>query len=270
MELTLPTLSPLQYNLVYNFFSLAIASMLAGFIYFSLSTFHVGKKYRGAMMASALVVAIAAYHYFRIFGSWTEAYALVDGMYEPTGALFNEAYRYVDWLLTVPLLMVETVLVLSLSRSRSNSLIARLAIAATLMIALGYPGEIATSNVARFWWGLASTIPFAYILWVLWVELGSVVESESGQVKKLFRNLRLLLLGTWGVYPIAYMFPFFGLSGAAAFAIKQVGYTIADILAKPGYGMLIHSIAEEKMRNEQGAETPNAAGRSAAAGAASD
>jgi bacteriorhodopsin len=192
------------------------------------------------------VVAIAAYHYVRIFNSWDHAFKFTGGVYEPSGGLFNDAYRYIDWLLTVPLLLVEAVAVLALARAQSVSLIFRLSLAAVAMIALGYPGEITVEPFPRFFWGFASTLPFAYILYVLWVELGKATESQPREVKVLLRNLRLLLLGTWGVYPIAYMIPFLGPESAAAIVGVQVGYTIADVLAKPGFGLLIYAIARAK------------------------
>lgn len=261
----LPALTPGQYNLVYNGFSLAIACMGAGFIFFVLARQSVGEKYRGALLVSGLVVAIAAYHYFRIFESFSGAYALDGGVYVPTGEAFNDAYRYIDWLLTVPLLLVEAIAVLGLPRGKSGSLIARLAAAAVAMIALGYPGEVADNNTTRFIWGTLSTIPFVYILWILWSELGDAMGDQPEQVQKLVRNLRLLLLGTWGVYPLAYMAPFFGFSGAAAFVTIQVGYTIADILAKPGFGLLIYGIAREKTRADAAAGATGTAGAAAAA-----
>ncbi len=263
----LPVLTVGQFDLIYNGFSLAIASMGAAFIFFMIGRSQVAPKYRPALLVSGLVVAIAAYHYFRIFESWGAAYQLdaAMGQYVPSGEAFNDAYRYIDWLLTVPLLLVEAVAVLALSRQQSGSLIARLSIAAVLMIALGYPGEITDSNTARFWWGLLSSVPFVYILWVLWGELGNALERQPEQVRVLVRNLRLLLLFTWGVYPIAYMAPFFGLTGAGAVVGIQVGYTIADILAKAGFGVLIYGIAREKTRadGEDPLEAPSTAAAAA-------
>jgi bacteriorhodopsin len=83
---------------------------------------------------------------------------------------------------------------------------------------------------------------------VLWGELGEVLKKQTEEVRILVRNLRLLLLGTWGVYPIAYMLPFFGLTGPEAFVGVQLGYTLADVLAKPGFGLLIFAIAVAKTR----------------------
>lgn len=255
MESALPVLTVGQYQLAYNALSFAVASMVAGAFFFILARPYVGERYRSSLLISAIVVIIAAYHYFRIFNSWSAAYAFEGGVYMPTGEPFNDLYRYIDWLLTVPLLLTETVAVLALPRGKSGSLIARLAFAAVLMIALGYPGEILDPQDqfwARFGWGFLSSVPFAYILYVLWVELGQQLEQESQQVRKLVRNLRLLLLGTWGVYPIAYMIPMFGLGGAWAEVGLQLGYTLADVLAKPAFGLLIYAIAREKTREDEG------------------
>jgi bacteriorhodopsin len=246
----MPTLSFGQYQLVYNMLSLAIAAMLASFIFFTVSRGQLSPKYRPAMIMSSLVVAIAGYHYFRIFESWHEAYALRDGVYVATGAPFNDAYRYVDWLLTVPLLMAELVAVLALDKSVRGKLMAQLVVAAVAMIALGYPGELATSSEARTVWGLASTVPFVFILYVLWGQLGKAAAKNSDEVRVLLRNTQLLLLGTWGFYPVAYLFPLLGVSGATAKVALQVGYSLADITAKCGYGVMIYAIARAKMAAE--------------------
>ena len=243
----LPVLTPGQFELVYNGFSLAIAAMGAGFLYFVLSRGQVAPAYRTALTVSALVVAIAFYHYLRIFESWAAAYVLEAGAYVPTGAPFNDAYRYVDWLLTVPLLLTEAVLVLRLKKG-AGGMIARLSAAAVLMIVTGYPGEVSSDTATRLIWGTISTIPFLYILYVLWVELGRSLGAQPEKVRVLVRNLRLLLLATWGVYPIAYLAPVLGFDGAGAVAALQTGYTLADVLAKPIFGAMIVWIAIEKSR----------------------
>ncbi|MFB9995457.1 bacteriorhodopsin-like [Deinococcus oregonensis] len=257
-----PALTAGQYNLIYNFFSFAIAAMGASAIFFFLSRSNVAPKYRVALLISGVVVSIAAYHYVRIFNSFEAAYALnAAGVYAPTTVPFNDAYRYVDWLLTVPLLLVEAVAVLALARGVANSLILRLAVAAVLMIALGYPGEVADNTGTRFLFGTLSTIPFLYILYILWVELARATERQTAEVKVLVRNLRLLLLASWGVYPIAYILPMLGIVGSGAVVGVQVGYTIADVLAKPLFGLLIYAIAVAKTRDDGGVVNEvNAAG----------
>jgi bacteriorhodopsin len=255
----LPTLSPAQYSLVYNMFSFTIATMAAAFVFFVMAQKNLAPKYRISMMVSALVVFIAGYHYFRIFNSWEGAYALNQAMgaYEPTGDTFNDAYRYVDWLLTVPLLVVELVLVMDLPKGQSGPMAAKLGFAAALMIVLGYPGEISADSSlfgTRGLWGFLSTLPFVYILYVLFTELGDVIQKQSSEVATLISNARLLLLFTWGFYPLVYMVPMF-ISGwpseaPGAMASIQVGYTLADIFAKAGYGVLIYNIARAKSVEE--------------------
>jgi bacteriorhodopsin len=159
---------------------------------------------------------------------------------------FNEAYRYVDWLLTVPLLLVEVIAVLALTREVSRSLIMRLVPASAAMIALGYPGEISNDQNTQVLYGVLSTLPFLYILYVLFVELGKSLDRQPAGVAETVGRLRLLLIATWGVYPIAYIFNIVGDASASSFVTVQVGYTIADVLAKCVFGLTILKIARMK------------------------
>ena len=239
-----------QYNAVYNLFSLAIASLGFTGIYIVLSQRRVLPRYRNALVVSAMVCFIATYHYFRIFQNFKESYASTamggNGNYQLTKVAFNEAYRYVDWFLTVPLLLVETIAVLALARSVAKPLLTKLVVASGLMIALGYPGEIAHSDSTRLLWGTLSTIPFIYLLYVLFVELSRSLDRQPAEVRGTVSKLRIMLVGLWGVYPIAYLFPVFGFGGASAFVARQAGYSIADILAKAAFGLVIYKIAKVK------------------------
>lgn len=239
-----------QYSLVFNMLSFTIATMFAAFIFFILVQSRLAPKYRISMIVSSLVVGIAGYHYFRIAESWGHAFTLTAGKYMASGVPFNDAYRYVDWMLTVPLLLVELILVLNLSREKSGTMLTKLTIAAFLMVITGYPGEVSSDMTTRAVWGFISTLPFVYIVYVLWVELGKVMETQPERVRVLFRNMRLLILATWGFYPIVYMAPFIGLAGSNVAVGVQVGYTIADVLAKAGYGVLIYAVARAKSEND--------------------
>ena len=242
-------LSEGQYNLVYNAFSFVIACMGASLLFFLLSRSRIAPRHRLAVTISALVVGVALYHYVRIFNSFAEAFSFIDGQWVQDGPPFNEGYRYVDWLLTVPLLLAELVIVLKLSKSNTRSLIVRLTIAAVAMIALGWPGELSDPDTtARTLWGVASTVPFLYILYVLFVELGKSLDRQSPHVRKLVDALRYIILATWGVYPLAYLAPSVINNEATAEVVRQVGYSIADVLAKPLFGLLIFAIALSKSR----------------------
>jgi len=115
-----------------------------------------------------------------------------------------------------------------------------------LMIALGYPGEMASDALPKMVWGALSTLPFLYILYVLFVELTKSLDRQPPEVAASVGRLRLLLIATWGVYPISYLFPILGLDGANAFVLRQVGYSVADVLAKCLYGLVIYKIARMK------------------------
>ena len=236
------------YNVVFNMLSLGIASMLFTTTFLLVARERVLPRYRMAVMVSATVTAIAAYHYFRMFDSFVHAF----GPDAVAGATYNVGYRYVDWFLTVPLLLVETVAVLALARQAQSSLLVRLVPAAALMIALGYPGDSGmTMGLAPSVWGLLSTIPFLYILYVLFVELGKSLERQSEAVQRKIKELRLLLLATWGVYPIAFIANMNATGfDETGFVLRETGYTIADILAKCLFGLMIFTIARIKSGEE--------------------
>ena len=238
-----------QFGILYNIFSFGLVSMLACTVYTLVSQSRVLPKYRGALVMSSMVTFIAGYHYMRIFNSFDSSFA-AGTLKTGTGAgAFNEAYRYVDWILTVPLLLVEVIAVLGLAKAASSSLISRLVPASAAMIALGYPGEISSVNNTKVIFGVLSTIPFLYILYVLFVELSKSLDRQPAGVAATVGRLRLLLIATWGVYPISYLLPILNSANAASagsFVNRQIGYTIADVLAKCVFGLTILKIAKMK------------------------
>jgi len=204
---------------------------------------------------SSMVTFIAAYHYFRIFNSFNEASMKQAINLGTSQGSFNEAYRYVDWILTVPLLLAEVVAVLALAKSASSSLMNRLVPASAAMIILGYPGEISNSNSTKVLFGVLSTIPFIYILYILFVELGKSLDRQPEGVAATVGRLRMLLVATWGVYPISYLLPILvknptEMQAASLFTGRQLGYTIADVLAKCVFGITIYKIARMKSAAE--------------------
>merc|ERR1712238_618256 len=173
----------------------------------------VHEKYKSAMTITGLVTFIAAYHYIRIFNSWVDAYefpaADADGhLGDPTltGKPFNDAYRYMDWLLTVPLLLIEIIFCCNLTPDQVVSKAWALGVSSGLMIALGYPGEMLISentHGVRFMFWAAAMVPFLYVVYTLLV----------------------------------------GLKEAIAI---QLGYCVSDIISKCGVGFLIYNITITK------------------------
>merc|ERR1712199_118281 len=137
--------------------------MLGSFVFFVIARNQLSLKYRPALIMSSLVVGIAGYHYWRIFNSWEGAYVLQEGVYKASGQPFNDAYRYVDWLLTVPLLLAELVLVMRLPEAETTKRCTVLGISSALMIINGYPGETTGEPSTRWVFWVLSMIPFCYI-----------------------------------------------------------------------------------------------------------
>lgn len=237
-----------NYQLVYNSFSFAVAALGIGFVYFLVSRNRVSPAYRSAVTMSAMICGIAAYHYWQMFNMFADD--------KP----WNEGYRYADWLLTVPLLVAELVVVSGVAKEKAKGITTKLAVAALLMIAFGYPGETAAagSNASMLYF-VISMLFFIYILWNLFAgEVGQALKGQSGDIGKKLNNLRYVLLVTWAVYPVAYLLgdPESFLAKAIGLEVDQsqtyiqVGYTIADILSKPGYGILILGIAIARSKAE--------------------
>lgn len=249
------TITAGQYYLVYNALSFTIATMFAATIFFWLGRSQVTAAYKTALAITGLVTLIAGYHYFRMFESWSDAYTVVDGVVTATGVRFVVEYRYVDWLLTVPLLLIELILVMRLSRSETVKKSITLGIAAALMIVLGYPGEVSGGiDGTRLLWGALSMVPFLYIVYTLFVGLSKAIQAQPESVRGLVSLARYVTVGSWFFYPIVYFAPFvLPVDGAGATTIIEVGYTIADIVAKAGFGVLIYLIAVRKSEEETGA-----------------
>jgi bacteriorhodopsin len=245
------TLTPEQFGLVYNAFSFTIAVMGAATVFFLLGgRSQVAPAYRPALTITGIVTMIACYHYVRIFSSWESAYSVMNGVVKPTGVAFNDAYRYVDWLLTVPLLLVELILVMRLTPRETTAKATKLGLLAALMVVLGYPGEVsAVSSTRWIWWALAM-IPFLVIVYDLFVGLKKSIDEQPESVRGTVSAARWLTIISWCFYPIVFVLPMIGFTGGAATTAVQVGYTIADIVAKALFGVMIYAIAVRKTEVE--------------------
>ena len=190
-----------EFDLVYNSLSFTLASMMASTLFFWLRLSSVHEKYKTAMTVTGLVTFIAAYHYLRIFNSWVDAYefpaAAGDGdsiaIHDPvlTGKPFNDAYRYMDWLLTVPLLLIEIIFCCNLSPDETAKKAWALGVSSGLMIILGYPGELIIEGDmgVRFMFWFAAMIPFLYVVYTLLVGLKEAIAFaglDKGDVIRLF------------------------------------------------------------------------------------
>lgn len=241
-------------------------------IFFWLQIPNVAKKYRTALTITGLVTFIATYHYVRIFNSWNGAFDVIfkekegatpgTGEYVVTitGAPFNDAYRYVDWILTVPLLLIELILVMGLPAAETVRKSWMLGLASAAMVALGYPGEIQDSDSGRWMWWFFAMIPFLYVVMELAVGLNKAAGDQQPSVASLTGYARWLTIISWLTYPFVYIIKMCGINGVTATAGEQIGYSIADVVAKAVFGVMIWAIAAEKsMLEEKGSLLKNAA-----------
>merc|ERR1712193_323112 len=244
---------------VYNVLSFALASMMATTMYLWFRSFAVMEKYRSAVLISGLVTFIAAYHYIRIFNSWVDAYEyspakVVDGAMELgnpalTGVPFNDAYRYMDWLLTVPLLLIEILLVMKLDPKTYSEKAKTLGVGSALVIVSGYYGElVVTGDLTPRWkcWD-ASMAFFLYIVFELLIGLSAATNAETDAViRGKIRVAQVMTVISWCTYPVVYLFPMLGISAAKSVVSIQLGYCASDIISKCGVGIVIYQISYAK------------------------
>merc|ERR1719262_834594 len=233
-------MSDLQYQAVYNVLSFALASMMATTMFLWFRSTAVKDQYQSAVLISGLVTFIAAYHYIRIFNSWVDAYeysagpvvggAMGSDAPTLTGVPFNDAYRYMDWLLTVPLLLIEILLVMKLSDEEYSSKAWVLGFGSALMIVSGYYGELViTGDLTPRWlcWFLSMGF-FLYIVYELLVGLSAATNSEADPViKGKIQTAQIMTVISWCTYPVVYLFPMLGINAAHAVMGIQIGYCVS-------------------------------------------
>ena len=164
----------------------------------------------------------------------------------------------VDWLLTVPLLLIEIVLVMGLDEDETFNRCCTLGVSSALMIAFGYPGET-SGDVGKRWvfWCISMT-PFCYIVYTLFIGLAEAQASQAENVRAQVKWACWATVFSWCTYPIVYTFPMFagtsdgkeGLSAEAIVAV-QCGYTISDVISKCGVGYLVYRVGLAKSSNAE-------------------
>jgi bacteriorhodopsin len=255
--MTMYAMSDLQFQAVYNVLSFSLASMMATtmFLWFRVSA--VKDQFKSAVLISGLVTFIAAYHYIRIFNSWVEAYSY-NGVKQGdgptlTGVPFNDAYRYMDWLLTVPLLLIEILLVMKLDAGTFGTKAWVLGAGSALMIISGYYGElVVTGDLTPRWvcW-FASMSFFLYIVYELLVGLAAATQSEADpEIAGKIKTAQVMTVISWCTYPVVYLFPMLGVSAAKAVVSIQLGYCASDIISKCGVGLVIYQISYAKSKKD--------------------
>ena len=222
-------------NYVSFTFFIGYMAMLAASVFFFFERSRVADKWKMSLLVSGLITMIAAFHYY-----YMRDYHLATGD-SPT------FFRYVDWILTVPLMCVEFYLLTKLAGAK-KSLLWKLIAASTWMLVAGYIGEALTdgSTTHSVQWGVISTLGYLYILHNVWLGEVAKLAQSSGieSVKKGVRTLAWFVLVGWAIYPVGYMCMEGGwLSGIMSPSDVDLWYNIADAINKIGFGLVVYNIA---------------------------
>jgi bacteriorhodopsin len=223
-------------------------ALFAYFLYAWNSKDEVSVRYRPSALAGLCLAGVATLAYLVLYQDWDSGFHLQGAVYVPNEeARTAEATRYIDWSVTVPLLMVELLAVCSVAGAAARAVRFRTMAAAVLMIVTGYLGsqvlDQGRDRTALVVWGLISTVFFGYLYVALIGAVRASLPTMGRQAAVSLRNATVVLLGSFGVYPLVYAVPVFADVTPAWYATMQLAYSAADVVAKVGFGVLIHKVA---------------------------
>ncbi len=208
------------------------AAMVAATYFFTVERDRAEGKWKTSLTVAALVTGIAAIHYFYMRGVW------IDTQQSPI------VFRYVDWLLTVPLQIVEFYLILAAIAVVRAALFWKLMIASLVMLIFGFLGEAGLMN---YWVGfIIGMAGWLYIIYEIFAGEASQISAAQGTEasKTAFNALRLIVTIGWAIYPIGYIVE--PSMGAGAL---NVVYNLADFVNKIAFGVVIWVAATSSSRS---------------------
>ena len=223
----------------FTFFIGTMALMGASaFFFLSLSQFD--KKWRNSVLISGLITFIAAVHYY-----------YMRGELGPDGSAGDiTSIRYIDWILTVPLMCVEFYLLLKVAGATTTHL-RNLIVLSLAMLIFGYVGEAGMGNAAFY--GLLSGIAYFVIVYMIkFGDLAKLAKSAGGSVEKAHNTLFWFVLVGWAIYPLGYMI---GTADGQWYSFManvgldmNVVYNIGDAINKIGFGLVVYAAAVKETK----------------------
>ena len=206
------------------------AAMVAATYFFTVERDRAIGKWKTSLTVAAMVTGIAAIHYFYMRGVWIETNS------SPT------VFRYVDWLLTVPLQIVEFYLILAAIAVVRAALFWKLLIASVVMLVGGYLGEVGAMN---YWIAfIIGMLGWIYIIYEIFAGEASQINANEGTAasKTAFSALRIIVTFGWAIYPLGYMAGGMGL-GQGGIETLNIVYNLADFVNKIAFGAVIWAAA---------------------------
>jgi bacteriorhodopsin len=210
-------------------FWLISMALVAATAFFFVERDRVAGKWKTSLTVSGLVTLIAAVHYFYMRDVW-----VATGT-SPT------VFRYIDWLLTVPLLMIEFYLILSAVTKVPAGVFWRLLIGTIAMLGFGYAGEAGWMDAKMAF--IPSMAAWFYIIWEIFKGEASQINAglANANVQKAYKTMTLLVTVGWSIYPLGYFFGYF--MGSQDPVMLNVIYNVADFWNKIAFGVVIWAAA---------------------------
>ena len=210
--------------------------MMAASVFFFFELNNTSKEWRTSVLVSGLITFIAAVHYYYMRGYYMENHV------SPT------FFRYVDWLLTVPLMCVEFYLITKKAGGKT-SLLWKMILASVVMLVTGYFGE-AVQPASATLWGTISAVAYFYIVYEVWMgEVKKLATTAGSAVSSANSALGWFVLVGWAIYPLGYLI---GTGDGQWYAgFKNLGldmdivYNIGDAVNKIGFGLVIYSLSRK-------------------------
>jgi bacteriorhodopsin len=209
-------------------FWIVSVAMVAATVFFFYEGMSVKKEWRLSMTVAGLVTLVAAIHYYYMRDYW------VAEMQTPI------VYRYIDWLITVPLLMIEFYIILkAVGASVSANSFWRLLIGTLVMLIGGYLGEAQIISATLGF--VIGMIGWVVIIWEIFRGEASQAADSKKAIKTAFNTLRIIVLIGWAIYPLGYIFGY--LMGAVDQGSLNIIYNLADFVNKILFGLIIWNVA---------------------------
>lgn len=231
-------------NITQSMFMLGFVAMAAGGLWFVLERGDLKPAHRSVGTYAAVIAFIAAIMY----------YVMKDVVGFPGGTIGADQLaatmplRYIDWLITTPLLLVEFGLMVAIAGAAKKGLIARLVVADLVMIVFGYLGELSVpGSGTAYLTFIISVLAWLYIAWsIITLKVGPKAPDYA---RKAVSTMRLFVLLGWAIYPLGTAIQQFLSIGSkdltTAAAVAAMIYVVADVLNKIGFGLVAVNAAKK-------------------------